>query len=53
MDILLEIQEVVSMDRKYIFILPIIFVLLVASGAQLANNHEQIDMLIVNGTKQM
>ena len=38
------------MDRKYIFVLPIAFVLLVASGAQIANNHEQIDMLIVNGT---
>jgi urease alpha subunit len=38
------------MDRKYIFVLLIAFGILIVSGAQFINNHEQVDVLIVNGT---
>jgi 5-methylthioadenosine/S-adenosylhomocysteine deaminase len=38
------------MNGKYLFVLLIAFGLLIASGAQLSNNHVQMDVLIVNGT---
>ncbi len=38
------------MDRKYIFVLLIALGILIVSGAKLINSHEQVDVLIVNGT---
>lgn len=38
------------MDRKYIFVLLIALGILIVSGAKFINSHEEVDVLIVNGT---
>jgi len=38
------------MERKYLPVLLLIFVILAVSGAWIINDHEQVDILIINGT---